>query len=124
MPQIVFLELDGRGPALQDSVGGAPEPDEEQICDYLRKGPCLAVASARMQDIFQPSETIPTGLAFQTDGVWTWRSDVPYYVGRYHARLPEEFLAHGRTLKWQAPSEDSIDRAAVSDEMMRNISSS
>jgi hypothetical protein len=95
------------GPSLKDSLRAGPQLYEENIIRYLRAGKVLMMAPGVVSDVLDPSKGIITSLSIVTDGRFAWRSDLAYYVERYHLALPNNFVAHMRDNGWAVPA--SID---------------
>ena len=94
---------------MGESASWESHPRENQILAYLRQGiACAVYPDPRMsRDVFDPSVRIETppdepgaGVLY-TDGEWIWAGVTGYYVGRYHVRLPEEFVAHAEASGWR-----------------------
>ena len=92
-------------PLLRDVVQDTPVADEGRIVAYLRAGRPTWVSRGRGHDVLRP-EWIPIpdehGL-LRTDGVWTWPSELAYYVEQYHVRLPAEFVELMRVRDFLVP---------------------
>jgi hypothetical protein len=85
-------------PSMVPLLGDAPQPDEDIILEYLRRGRGTSASGGIMSDAFDPTKRFASP-AIMTDGVWEWPSTLIYYVERYHCRLPEDFVAHVRLEK-------------------------
>ena len=62
------------------------------------------------QRVLDPSKAKVTPSHVMTDGIWVWPYDLAYYVEAYHILLPEEFVAHVRSVGWiprPVPDEES-----------------
>ena len=68
------------------------QPWEADVLTYLRAGRRGAVAPAILTDVIS-GERIPSVLTMMTDGEYFWRSDLIYYIEKYHLMLDEDFLA-------------------------------
>jgi len=53
-----------------------------------------------------------------TDGHWTWRNDLAYYVENYRIGLPDEFIQHALR-----SDIDKIDRRAIASNRMESLDS-
>lgn len=88
--------------SIKDYVSDNPHPDEKKIIQYLNSSEnggivlCGPVKD-EMKKFFKP--TIG-GLSISSDGNFQWRSDLPYYIKKYHIKLPEEFIEHMRKHNW------------------------
>lgn len=93
--------------SLRDVVATAPQQDEAQVIEYLRKGILFIGCPGVVADPLDPSQIAGSPHTL-TDGVWAWPGDLPYYVEKYHARLPNDFVLHMRNNRWQVPREDTV----------------
>lgn len=82
------------GPSLRESVRESGALDEAKVVSYLQAGKVLMAAPGIVRDVLDPEGGIIGSLSILTDGVYAWPSDLAHYVKRYHALLPEEFIAH------------------------------
>lgn len=87
--------------------------DRERIVSYLRGGmehmSCLGYATCRFPDGPSGPEM---GASDLTDGFWLWPQGLWVYVLRYHVRLPDEFVAHMRTMNFDpSPPEEKLAAA-------------
>jgi hypothetical protein len=85
-------------PSMVPLLGDNPQPDEDLILEYLRRGRGTSASAGIMSDAFDSTKRFASP-AIMTDGVWEWPSTLIYYVERYHCRLPEDFVAHVRVGK-------------------------
>ncbi len=80
--------------------------DRENIVRYLRSGvrwnEYLGFSWCRIAGGPPPEEM---GTADLCDGVWLWPEGLHVYVGRFHVRLPDEFVAHMRENRFTVPNE-------------------
>jgi hypothetical protein len=95
------------GPELRSLVSDTPQASEDRILQYLRSGVLFIATPAFVEDVLAPGNRIGSPHIF-TDGVWAWPGDLAYYVAKYHARLPVEFVAHMDAQDFAAPTEDSV----------------
>jgi hypothetical protein len=91
-------------PSLRDAVRTTAHPDEAHIVAYLKAGVGLAGVGCYVGDALNPSARFAISPGLETDGVWLWRADLPYYVATYHVELPDEFVAHMRRNGWAVPA--------------------
>lgn len=107
-----FQELDHgdpNGPKLAEHVSDRPQPDEARVVDYLRSGLLLIGCPGVVHDVLD-NKVGPVGSPdVLTDGVWAWPGDLPYYVEKYHLRLPKEFVDHLRGRSFRPPAEREVD---------------
>lgn len=99
------------GPVLKEAIRGAGDPDEPKVVSYLRAGHVLMASPGIVRDVLDPRGGIIGALGILTDGTYAWPSDLVHYVERYHARLPDELIAHMASLGWRMP--DHVDLSAL-----------
>jgi hypothetical protein len=99
---------------LKDSLDRNAAQDAERITSYLRAAPVYATVPGLVSDVLDPEERVIGPLRYLTDGEWAWRSDLAYYVERYHCRVPAEFVQHIRGRNWLPPAEEEIDMTTLS----------
>jgi hypothetical protein len=113
-------------PSIRELVATSPAPEEPAILSYLAQGVVCGIYNdpGLVFDVLQPgrrldavSEHDPrlSGLATQpglvlTDGAWVWPGVLPYYVARYHLRLPPRFVQFAQAHEWK------IDPSAIKPE--------
>lgn len=98
-------------PSLKDSVRASGGRDEHKLVRYLQAGKVLMASPGIVRDVLDPQAGIIGPLEIRTDGAYAWRSDLAYYVEKYHVVLPAEFLAHVQTNGWSVPT--SLDIAQL-----------
>ena len=96
-----FAHGDPNGESLRDHLSKVEQEHEAQIIAYLQSGYITAVAACIVQDVLDESIKLPVGFYQQTDFVWSWYSDLAYYVKTYHLTLPEEFTEHLKAKNWE-----------------------
>jgi hypothetical protein len=102
-------------PSIRELVSPTPSPHEPDIIRYLAQGETCGLFNDRglAFDVLDRAHRIDLsdGLnapaAINTDGTWVWSGVLPYYVARYHLRLPEDFVRFAEARGWR------IDRAAI-----------
>lgn len=68
------------------------EDELKKIIEYLKKGTEKAISLEISRDLFT-KENVRGNIYLMTDGEFTWRSDVAYYLEKYKkAYLPQEFI--------------------------------
>ena len=87
------------------------EDDEPKVVSYLQAGHVLMASPGIVRDVLDSRGGIIGALAILTDGTYAWPSDLAHYVERYHARLPDQLIAHMASLGWRMP--DHVDLSAV-----------
>jgi hypothetical protein len=98
-------------PSVHDLVRSQGEPDEPAIVAYLSRSPLLVASPGRVRDVLDP-QTRAGSASIRTDGVYAWTEDLAHYVQRWHLRLPEPLMQHGRALGWEIPT--GLDVRALS----------
>ena len=76
---------------IREIMSETPLKDKNKILNHLRKGTITAAAAGRARDVIS-GEIIDGELTYLTDGVYEWRSDIPYYVDKYNVRLNDDFI--------------------------------
>jgi hypothetical protein len=94
-------EQEGRN--LHAMVQDEPDALEPRILAYLDSGRRYLVDAGIARDLIDPKHPIIGVPNVVTDGVWAWTVDVPYYVRKYHLRLPGEFVEHMQENDWIVP---------------------
>lgn len=89
-----------------DAIGGS---ERKRVVDYLSGGEGV-IAGGYVTDPVtdDPSHRIPYTL--KTDGIWLWSGAWVWFVERYGAALPADFLEHMRALGYKPP-QVSAERA-------------
>lgn len=108
-----FNELrhgDKDGPSLREAVAKAAQPDEGKLVAYLRAGKVYIATPGITRDVLQEKGQVIGPPNMTTDGVYLWPADLAYYVETYHAKLPEDFVAHAKANGWTVPE---VDTAAL-----------
>jgi hypothetical protein len=102
-----FRELrhgDRDGPSLADATAdGGGSAEHTNAAAYLQRGAVLATTGMHVDDVLDPSNREIAELAILTDGTWVWPGDLAYYVHRYGATLPDEFVRHMESQDWLPP---------------------
>ena len=85
-----------------------------RIVDYLRSGipfrGSWGYSKCRFDD-GRPDEEM--GSKELTDGTYAWPEGLAVYVEHYNVILPEDFVAHMKSLNFQVPSRSSSDRIKI-----------
>lgn len=97
------------GPSLRDAMRASPDANASRIQEYLSNGVLLVASPGIVPDVVDPAHPMIGAPHILTDGVWAWPADLPYYLGRYHVRLPDAFLQHMSDSGWSAPGEETVD---------------
>ena len=80
--------------------------DDALLVRYLRAGKPMITSPSMVRDVIAGNALIGS-LEIRTDGAFAWPSDLPYYVEKHHARLPDELVQHARRHNFSVP--DDID---------------
>jgi len=112
-----FRELDhgdGSDFSLEERRAATVGPDEEALASYLESGHVYRTVDQVARDMLvdDPDEAPLGPLRLLTDGTYVWPSDLPYYVRRYHVRLPPAFAIHARSAGFRVP--DTVDLGRLS----------
>jgi hypothetical protein len=97
---------DPGGPGLNITRQAEAGPDDEALARYLEAGAVLhrvAEPTRDMIDTTAPDLPPPHTL---TDGLYMWPADLPYYLRRYHVRLPRAFVLRAKDHGWTVPPVD------------------
>jgi len=107
-----FVEFNESTPAdrlsIRDYISDVPQPDEEKIVAYLGGGVGIAGRGGYLRDVLNPSFVGLTSDTL-TDGIYVWASYLPYYVKKYHLKIPDAVVAHMRANDWTIPGADTIN---------------
>ena len=104
-----FSELRGgryrSQPSIRDLVTPEPHPDEAGGIAYLEQGTRLVYRMGSSPTDVIDGSPLDGSLNGHTlsDGLWAWSDELPYYVRKYHVRLPAEFTAHMASNGWKVP---------------------
>ncbi|MEU0394523.1 hypothetical protein ABZ208_17445 [Streptomyces sp. NPDC006208] len=96
-------DTDLSAPSIHDAVRPHGLDDESGILAYLSSGTEIFSAMGADRDVVTGDEWIPGAGSLVTDGTWMWPVELRHYVKRYHAQLPEDFLAAVRAARYAAP---------------------
>jgi hypothetical protein len=102
-------------PSIQDFVRSEPHPEVHRIIGYLRCGIGLAGVGKYVRDVLDPTSRAALTPGLETDGVWLWREDLSYYVGRHNVELPREFIDHMSANNWAVPKLTEAEVSPLSD---------
>lgn len=107
-----FRELDHgdiSAASLEESRSETSGPDDERITAYLDTGHLLSPSSNEASDWLADDPDVEIGPPhILTDGTYAWPADLPYYVRRYHVRLPKHFVLHIRRNDYQVPANVNV----------------
>jgi hypothetical protein len=96
-------------PSIKDAISDTAQEHEPEIIAYLRSAVCLGARGGYVNDVLDPSYKEGLPAHTYTDGTYMWRLDLAYYVGKYHLRLPEEFVRHMAARGWRPPTEEEVN---------------
>jgi len=106
---------------LQTLAEALPEGQRASIAGYLRAGAVVFAIMEYTRDVLNGTFGVSGGSALLTDGVYYWRGDAADYVERYGIALPDEFLRHGRALRWLPRSMAEEDILGVYQYLETNV---
>ncbi|WP_328726582.1 hypothetical protein [Streptomyces sp. NBC_00259] len=95
-------DADPAAPSVHDAVRPYGLHDESGLLSYLASGTEIFSAMGAERDAITGDEWIPGAGSLVTDGTWMWPVELRHYVERYHAELPEEFMAAVRAARYSA----------------------
>ncbi|BDI29296.1 hypothetical protein CCAX7_13470 [Capsulimonas corticalis] len=104
-----FEDNDSSNSSIAKFISTEEMLNEIDIVNYLENGIPLIVCPGPASDLIEPKNGIIGTRHILTDGVWMWRSDLQYYVRKYHLVLPAEFIQHMYEQEWIPPLENEID---------------
>jgi hypothetical protein len=108
-------------PSIRDAVRPSPHPNADNIVAYLEAGIGLAGVGMYVGDVLNPSSRIGISPGLETDGVWLWRADLPYYVATYHVELPKDFVDHMQQNNWSIPELSKVEESRLSDQLYSDL---
>lgn len=102
------LPLQAAVQLLENGRSEKPQPDEDQILNYLQNGTQVVAVAGIVRDLLSKNCEVVGPPHEYSDGVWSWTSDMIHYVRRYHFRVPDAFVSHMRASNWipKVPRED------------------
>ncbi|MEU4255232.1 hypothetical protein AB0B42_22980 [Streptomyces fradiae] len=95
-------DADDSAPSIHDAVRPSGPGDEYGVLAYLDSGTEIFSAMGAERDAISGDEWIAGAGSLVTDGTWMWPAELRHYVERYHAELPEDFLATVRAARYTA----------------------
>ncbi|GGW25495.1 hypothetical protein [Streptomyces xantholiticus] len=95
-------DADASAPSIHDAVRPCGLIDESGLLAYLASGTEIFGAMGAERDAITGAEWIPGAGSLVTDGTWMWPVELRHYVERYHAELPEDFMADVRAARYTA----------------------
>jgi len=102
---------DPTAPKLRACLDDKPVGENVQrVARYLRAGVQFSVVPMLVHDIIAEERSAIGPLRYLTDGEWVWRSDLPYYVEKYHCRIPSEFITHMKSRDWIPPADVDLSQ--------------
>ena len=96
-------------PSLRDSISAHPQNHEAEIALYLENAPAYSGVGKIVGDVLDTACKAVLFPGTRTDGLYAWPAELPYYVRKYHLRLPQDLIVHMASLDWQPPAERNID---------------
>lgn len=107
-----FRELrhgDEDGASLKELINHISQKNESKIISYLNQGKLFITCLGINRDVLDRSSPFISPPHILTDGFWTWPNDLPYYIEKYHVRLPDEFISHMQSKNWIISPESEIN---------------
>lgn len=88
----LIREIFGSGyPELRSLISESPIDGKAKVLRYMKAAKVIAVAGGSAKD-FLTGEIIRQPLTCQSDGLYTWRSDIVYFFEKYNMELPKAFI--------------------------------
>lgn len=106
-----FKELkhgDINGISLKDVIYENAALNEKEQVGYLKSGIILIACTGIVRDVLDAANDIIGSPHILTDGVWAWPADLPYYVEKYHVKIPDDFVKYMESSCWTIPNEGDI----------------
>jgi hypothetical protein len=75
----------------------------------LESAPSYCGVGTIVGDVLNPNTPVVLLPGKRTDGVYVWQAELPYYIRKYHLRLPDELVERMASLNWQPPAKQEID---------------
>jgi hypothetical protein len=85
--------------SIHDAICESPHEKEKEIFEYLEKGERFLSMMGAFHDVID-GKSFSGYDSYSTDGIWNWRSDLPYYIRKYHVRLSDEFMIYLQGKNW------------------------
>ena len=70
-----------------------PYEEKDKIIMYLKNSNVIAYAAGIAKDVFS-GKSIQGSLAYMSDGIFEWRSDIIYYADKYNLKLDDSFIEY------------------------------
>lgn len=67
---------------------------KKSVIGYLRSNELVLMCAGWMTDVFTEKQVPGWRPNYRADDLYTWNESIAYYLDRYDAELPPEFLAH------------------------------
>jgi len=103
---------DKQGESLYELMSAVPCLNEDKIISYLKSGRVFCASASLVYDVLSKDEIIIDELYILTDGVWSWSSDLAYYIKKYHIDIDKNFICHMENNAWTI-NRDVIDLAEL-----------
>lgn len=104
------------GQSLVDNLSTEPRPKEAEIIRYLEDGNIIVACAGIVEDVLSKSGEFAGVPSIKTDGVFVWTGILGYYVKKYHAVLPDEFIQHIEANNWQMPELSESEILEISEQ--------
>lgn len=89
---------------LRRLSGQMPQHLRGVVALYLRNCPIILALMEHTRDRLESRFSVSGGSAVLSDGTYFWRLDGANYVETYGVALPQDFIAHGESRRWEPPS--------------------
>ncbi len=87
--------------ALSAVIGQLDEQVAENVTSFLRQGSVITpTVGTRCYDVLSGKHEDIGALEILSDGTWAWPSDTAYFVEKYRALVPNDFLQHAERSGW------------------------
>jgi hypothetical protein len=86
--------------SIYEVIAKSSNQDKDKIIPYLESGEVLWACPTVTRDVLLKVEKFIGPLNILTDGIWTWPSDLVYYLKEYHVALDKDFISHMRNNNW------------------------
>ncbi|WPB75926.1 hypothetical protein KYC5002_43925 [Archangium violaceum] len=100
-------------PSIREHIAPTAHEFESKIVEYLRSGEVMIASPGLVGDVLGDPQVPVAAPHVFTDGEWAWPGDLAYYVGKYHVRLPAEFVMHMQANGWRVPGGIDLSQLAL-----------
>ncbi len=68
--------------------------NKQAVVDYLRSNELVLMCAGWMTDVLTEKQVTGWRPNYRADKAYTWNESIAYYLDKYDAELPGDFLAH------------------------------